>query len=146
MKIASSRKLNVMVVDDDPIMAVLLQALLKQQLGGNANLHVMTNANAALQWLQSNSCDLLFSDIEMPGLDGLELLKVAKSRNAWTQVVFVTGHSSVDRLVEAIEFGATDYLLKPLNHDEFADVVSQLVKRFARWESAVIGTFAVATP
>lgn len=140
-----ARKLNVMIVDDDPSMVVLLRTYLAQQLGCTASLHVSTDAAAALDHLEFHGCDLLITDIEMPGLNGLTLLRAAKARNAWTQVVFITGHTSVDRLVEAIELGASDYLLKPLDRDELSEVVGQICRRLIRWESALLGTFADAT-
>lgn len=142
MAAPTARKLNVLVVDDDPSIARLLQSLLTLQLGRTAQVHVLTDAAAARDWLDERSCDILISDIEMPGLDGLSLLRAAKARNAWTQVVFITGHTSIDRLVEAVESGATDYLLKPLDREEISEVVAQLARRCARWQSAVLGTFA----
>jgi DNA-binding NtrC family response regulator len=106
---------------------------------------VATDAEAARDWLAAHSCDVLVSDIEMPGLDGLELLRIAKRRNVWTQVVFITGHSSVDRLIDAVALGATDYLLKPIDREEITEVVEQLCRRCARWQSAMIETFALKT-
>lgn len=138
----TARKLNVLIVDDDPSITRMLHSLLTLQLGRSAHIDVLTDAEAARDWLDEHRCDILISDIEMPGLDGLGLLRAAKARNAWTQVVFITGHTSVDRLVEAVESGATDYLLKPLDREEIAEVVAQLARRCARWQSAVLGTFA----
>ena len=140
----SARKLNVMIVDDDPSIVSLLNVMLNQQFSQAINLHNVTDARHALAWIETHCCDILISDIEMPGLDGLQLLKAAKSRNAWTQVVFITGHSSLDRLTEALEWGASDYLLKPIDVQEVVEVVGQLARRCARWQSAVLGTFAAA--
>jgi len=142
MTTAAMRKLNVLIVDDDPSMVRLLESLLRKQLGDSAQLHVSTDAAAARQWLEEHCCDILISDIEMPELGGIELLRAAKVRNAWTQVVFVTGHSSVDRLTDALEWGATDYLLKPIDPDAMYEVVEQMRRRCERWHAAVVGTFA----
>ena len=139
-----ARKLNVLIVDDDPSVVRLLTALLKQEFDLGLNLHEATDAREAQQWIENHCCDVLVSDIEMPGLDGLQLLKTAKSRNAWTQVIFITGHSSLDRLTEALEWGASDYLLKPIDRQEVLEVVGQLARRCARWQTAVINTFAAA--
>jgi DNA-binding NtrC family response regulator len=142
MHAPTARKLNVLIVDDDPSMVRILQSLLTLQLNKTAQVHVETDAEAARVWLEAHGCDILISDIEMPGLDGLGLLRAAKARNAWTQVVFITGHTSLDRLTEAVELGASDYLLKPLDREEITEVVAQLARRCARWQSAVLGTFA----
>jgi DNA-binding NtrC family response regulator len=143
MNAATARKLNFLIVDDDEAMVRLLHSLLTKQLGGTADVHVLTDAEAARDWLTAHPCDVLISDIEMPGLDGLELLRVAKSCNVWTQVVFITGHSSVSRLIEAVALGAADYLLKPLDREEILEVVEQLGRRCARWQSAMIETFSL---
>lgn len=142
MSVPTARKLNVLIVDDDPSMVRILQSLLTLQLNKSAQVHVLTDAEAARDWLEAHACDILISDIEMPGLDGLGLLRAATARNAWTQVVFITGHTSIDRLTEAVELGASDYLLKPLDREEIAEVVAQLARRCVRWQSAVLGTFA----
>jgi DNA-binding NtrC family response regulator len=137
----SARKLTLMIVDDDPSIVRLLRQVLENRFADQIDVHVETSAQAALTWLDEHCCDLLVSDIEMPGIDGLDILRHAKFRNAWTQVVFITGHSSLDRINEAVESGASDYLLKPIDREELVDVVSQLCRRCARWQSALLSTF-----
>jgi DNA-binding NtrC family response regulator len=140
----SARKLTLMIVDDDPSIVRLLRHVLQQRFADQVDVHVETSARSAMTWLDEHCCDLLISDIEMPGTDGLEILRHAKFRNAWTQVVFITGHSSLDRINEAVESGASDYLLKPIDREELIDVVSQLCRRCARWQSALLSTFGAA--
>ena len=137
----SARKLTLMIVDDDPSIVRLLRHALENRFADQIDVHVETSAPTALAWLDEHCCDLLISDIEMPGIDGLDILRHAKFRNAWTQVVFITGHSSLDRINEAVESGASDYLLKPIDRDELVDVVSQLGRRCARWQAALLSTF-----
>ena len=59
----------------------------------------------------------------MPGPGGLELLRCAKRRNPCTQVLFLTGRSTLEALTDALELGATDYLLKPLDQAELISLV-----------------------
>lgn len=73
----------------------------------------------------------------MPGADGLELMRCAKRRNPWTQVIVVTAHSTWDRLSKAIEIGASDYVLKPIDHKELAIVLDQAYARLIRWHLAI---------
>lgn len=141
----SARKLTILLVDDDPAILRLLRTVLTLELNDEVELHTSADSIAALEWLEDHHCDIMLTDIEMPQLDGLEMLRAAKRRNAWTQVVFLTGHSSLDRITAAVELGAADYLLKPVERETLIEVVTQLCRRIARWQSAVIGTFSLTS-
>jgi len=82
----------------------------------------------------------LVTDLEMPGVNGLELLRCAKRKNPCTQVLFVTGHSTLEALTDALELGATDYLLKPLDQTELIELIEDAEKRLWRWRQALSGT------
>ncbi|MGC4004240.1 MAG: response regulator [Pirellulales bacterium] len=73
----------------------------------------------------------------MPELDGIELLASAKKRNAWTQAIFLTAHSSWARIADAIEHGASDYLTKPLDVGNLLALLGETIKRMERWENAL---------
>jgi DNA-binding response OmpR family regulator len=73
----------------------------------------------------------------MPQIDGIELLRFAKSRNALTQVLFLTGHSTQDTLLGALEFGATDYLLKPIDREQLVARLQEAQSRKRRWQQAL---------
>ena len=144
MNNAMARKLNVLLVDDDPSIVRLLTHVVESRLGDKLSVCGLTNSGEALAWLEHNCCDILVSDIDMPDIDGLQMLRYAKRRNAWTQIVFITAHSTWDRLTEAVEFGASDYLLKPIDQDDLVTLLSQQYVRCARWQSAVLGTLEAA--
>jgi DNA-binding NtrC family response regulator len=139
-----ARKLNVLVIDDDPSIVRLLTLLIERRLGDKLNVCGLTDSGEALAWLERNCCDILVSDIDMPDVDGLQMLRYAKRRNAWTQVIFITAHSTWDRLTEAVEFGASDYLLKPIDQEDLVSLLSHQYVRCARWQSAVLGTLEAA--
>jgi len=109
-------------------------------------LQSFTDPLEAKQWLEQRSCDIVISDIEMPNLNGLELLTYAKSHNAWTQVVFMTAHTSWERISEAIEHGASDYLVKPIDRLDLITVVAQELRRIERWQNAVLNTLRLSDP
>jgi DNA-binding NtrC family response regulator len=145
MATLAARKLNAVLIDDDPSVVRIALAMLANSMKDRLEIVPFTDARLARQWMDENCCDLLISDIEMPGLDGLEMLRFAKQRNAWTQVIFMTAHSSWSRVSEAIELGASNYLLKPLNREEILAVVEQEYIRCARWQNAVKGSLARQT-
>jgi DNA-binding NtrC family response regulator len=135
------RKLNLFVVDDDPALTRLADKYLRGKFGDRVTFTSFNDSHAARQKIEDTGCDLLISDIQMPGLNGIELLRIAKRRNAWTQVMFMTGHSTWDRIAEAIEAGACDYLLKPLVCEDLQRVVDQSCERLARWQKVIRATW-----
>lgn len=135
------RKLNLFVVDDDPSITRLAEHYLRGEFANRVTISTFHDPEAARRAIDNSGCDLLISDIQMPGIDGLEMLRIAKKRNAWTQVIFMTAHSSWDCIAEAIEAGATDYLLKPLDRTDLNRVVSQSCERLARWQKVVRETW-----
>jgi DNA-binding NtrC family response regulator len=138
---AATRRLNVILVDDDAAITRLAQKYLRTEFADEFNLAVFNDPREARRALDETGCDLLLSDIKMPELSGLEMLRFAKERNAWTQVIFLTGHSTWDHIAAAIECGATDYLLKPLDRGDFLRVVREACERIARWQNAVRATW-----
>ncbi len=133
----ANRKLTTVILDDDPGIVRLVKTILRSTFGEELVLHDFTDVHEAQQWISSNCCDLLISDIEMPDINGMDMLVFAKRRNAWTQVVFLTGHSNWMLVTEAVEKGASDFLLKPIKRQELCNIVQQHIDRAARWQSAL---------
>ncbi len=136
---ASTTKL--LVIDDDPSMVRLLTTILDRSLQGAVSIESSTDPAEARERILGSAVDVLLTDLEMPGINGLELLRCAKRRNAFTQVLFLTGHSTRSALLDAMELGATDYLLKPVNQEELLELVTQAHLRRQRWIRALAGTW-----
>lgn len=84
----------------------------------------------ALELLESRSeFDLVITDLRMPGMDGLELLKQIRKTCPQTLVILVTAHASVETAVEALREGAHDYMLKPLVYEDMLSKISRLLER-----------------
>ncbi len=92
-----------------------------QPVGAGRALNPMTGARIA----ERSDIDVVFLDIRMPGLDGLELARVFSSMAVPPSVVFVTAHD--DRAVDAYEVGAVDYLLKPLRSERLAASLDRII-------------------
>ncbi len=133
---------RLLLVDDDPSIVRLLTTIIQRSLGDQIEVHASTDPAEAMRCLENNLIDILITDLEMPGIDGLGLLRAAKRANALTQVLFITGHSTLDALSDALELGATDYLLKPLDQAELLDLLGQSLRRLLRWKQALAGTLA----
>jgi two-component system response regulator AtoC len=111
---------RILIVDDDPALGVVLEALLRQ---AGYIPRVVQSAEAALVAIERHAVDVILSDVKMPGMDGLDLLKLLGERRPDLPVVLLTAHGTVPLAVEAMKRGAADFLLKPFDRDELLFVV-----------------------
>ncbi len=138
---AATRKLNLILVDDDPAITRLVEHYLRCNLTATHSISSFNDPQQACLAIDEDGCDLLISDVQMPGMSGMEMLRFAKARNAWTQVIFMTAHSNWDSIAQAIEAGAADYLVKPLNKADLFCVVEQSCDRLRRWQKVLQATW-----
>ncbi|MEV6065852.1 LytTR family DNA-binding domain-containing protein [Nocardia sp. NPDC052001] len=116
--------LRVLAVDDEKPALDELVYLLRAQ-SGVGEIHAAGDVTSALRLLRAHTVDAVFLDINMPGLDGLELAGILSEFARPPAVVFVTAHD--DRAVAAFDLGAVDYLLKPLREARLAEAVRRIV-------------------
>lgn len=138
---SANRKARMLLIDDDPAMVRLLTKFIDRAFHDRVIIESLTDPSEARRRINESVVDILITDLEMPGISGLELLRAAKRRNAFTQVLFITGQSSHDALLDALELGATDYLLKPVEHDGFLELIDQALLRHQRWRIALAETW-----
>jgi DNA-binding NtrC family response regulator len=103
---------DILIVDDDSLVCDSLKEMLT--FDGYA-VDTALSAPAALSKVKEDGYNLILSDIQMPGMNGLDLLKEIKGLNADALVVFITGHGHIDGAIEAIKLGAYDYITKPID-------------------------------
>src|SRR5256885_4277995 len=123
---------RILVVDDEAAILRLLKEALTQwgyQVTG------ATSAAEALQALRDDMFDAVITDIRMPDMNGLELLKEIKRHDESVEVVVMTGYPTIASAVEALKVGAFDYLSKPLLLDELRHLMARMTeRRFLRGE------------
>jgi DNA-binding NtrC family response regulator len=118
---------RVLIVEDDAAQRLGLQQLLKSW--GYA-VNVATDGKAALEAIASNRPTIILSDLVMPRMDGLELLRTLSQDEARDiTVVLLTAQGTVETAVEAIKLGAYDYLTKPIDPQRLKILISQVVER-----------------
>lgn len=115
---------RILVVDDEASMRRMLEILFKEE-----GYEVVTadSAEAALQALARKPFDLVLSDIRMPGLTGLDLLRRLKEEESSTEVVLMTAYASTESAIEALKLGAFDYITKPFQVEELRAVVERVM-------------------
>ncbi len=90
------------------------------------------NVEQAKRQLQENRVDLVISDIEMPGANGIELLRQIRETSPGTLTVFLTGHARFEYAQEALQYGCFDYVLKPVDHEVLKGIVRRAVEEIER--------------
>lgn len=122
---------RVLVVDDHP-QVLQFQVMLLSRSGFEVSF--CTDGAEALRLLRYNEYDVVISDIGMPNVDGIQLLKAVKSRDPDLPVIIVTGGATIDTAIDAVEHGAFKYLTKPVQFDRLLDTTRKAIQlqRLAR--------------
>lgn len=113
-----------LVVDDDPDVALLVKTVLERR--GGCVVEVAGDGLAAVAALGLFRPDVVVTDIQMPGLSGIELLTEIRQDAAWLPVVVMTAHVSIDYAVSALRAQADEFLTKPLDSTRLVEVVTRL--------------------
>jgi DNA-binding NtrC family response regulator len=119
---------RVLVIDDEAVIGLSCKRALSPE---GYDVEFYQNPHAGLQAALSGQFDVLLVDLVMPGIDGLEVLKQVKAAGVASEVVIITGHSTVESAVEAMKQGAADYLSKPFSPSGLKMVLQKVRQRSA---------------
>ena len=122
--IISQESNRIMVVDDEQVIRDVLTDFFT---GENFVVESMSSGEEALTELENKHYDLILSDMKMPGISGIELLKQIRDRKLDTLVIIMTGFGTVDTAVAAMKLGAFDYINKPFKLDELIQVIRRAI-------------------
>ncbi|WP_095139367.1 sigma-54 dependent transcriptional regulator [Pseudomonas sp. Irchel s3a10] len=114
--------IKVLLVEDD---RSLREALADTLLLAGHDYHAVGSAEEALQAVEREAFSLVVSDVNMPGMDGHQLLGLLRARQPQLPVLLMTAHGAVERAVDAMRQGAADYLVKPFEPKALLDLVSR---------------------
>ena len=141
-------KRNVLIVDDDQDVLTMLERLLEKL---EYHPYVAQNGEQALSIIDTHKIDVVVSDLVMPEMDGMELLKRVKSRKGDIPFLMITGHPTIETAVEAIKKGAYDYLTKPFQVEEVQIKIDRALekgglRRRLRWANGVMWALIFSIP
>ncbi len=120
---------RILVVDDEDLMRIGVQRILSR--AGYAVTEA-ASAQQALDTLRQQRFELVITDLQMPGMDGFELLQELKQRGSQLPVLMLTGHGSMETVVQALRHGVNDFLAKPYQPEELLSIVEREVARYRR--------------
>lgn len=121
-----TEKMSILVVDDERIVR---ESFLHWFRKYGCKTEAAASGLEALEKLERYPFDLLFVDIKMPGMDGLELLDRVKQQYPDAIVIIITAYGSIDTAVKAMKMGASDYLLKPFQPDQLSLVLEKVANQ-----------------
>ncbi len=121
------QKHNILVVDDEKnILKVVATTLGKESYA----VDTARSSEEAIEKFDSDTHDLIITDLKLPGKGGMELLEYVKSRNPQIPVIMITAFGTIENAVEAMRKGAFNYLTKPVNPDELLTVVKEVLEKY----------------
>ena len=109
---------KVIIVDDEQHICRLIEALIDWEAHGLEVIGSARDGGSAFQMCQELSPDILITDIQMPGLSGIDLIKKLNDQFPEIKVIIITGYSQFPYAHQALRYGVVDYLLKPIQKEE----------------------------
>ena len=119
---------HILVVDDEVNIRNALVTMLEKK---GHQVRGVGTGEEALEQLEAATVDLVITDLRMPGIGGMEFLRRLKDSRPDTDVVVMTAYGSIDTAVEAMRYGAYDYLTKPIDRERFPVVIDKALERHA---------------
>jgi CheY-like chemotaxis protein len=134
---------RILAVDDE---AIVLDSFRKILVAAGYAIDTVESGREALGLVQKNTYDFVFTDLKMPEMDGLDVVKGVKHYSPETDVVVITGYATIESAVNAMKWGAMDYVQKPFTEDELAEFTKKcLIRRQDHRNRRLSSTVRVVT-
>jgi two-component system response regulator PilR (NtrC family) len=142
------KKKKILVVDDEQDVRETLESVLAKL---EYEPIVAGSGKEALDLMKKNKIDIILSDLYMPEMDGIELLKRVKTENRNTVFLMITAHPTIETAVDAIKKGAYDYLTKPFHIDEVKMKLNRALEKSGlthslTWANGMIWALIISIP
>ena len=119
---------KILVIDDEPMVCKSCEKIFED----NYDVTITMSGREGLDRLLQEDFDLVIVDLKMPDMDGMELVKIIKQKRPNTEVVIMTGYSTVETAVEGMKLGAAEFISKPFTPDEMLTAVEEFLKEKVR--------------
>ncbi len=121
-------KQRILAVDDEPHMLKLMERIITEKTP--YQITTTSNSLEVPEILEKSEFDLIIMDLKMPGMDGLDLLRLVKEKERFEEVVIITAFGSLETAIEALSLGAFDYITKPFKKEQIIFTIN----RAMRWQ------------
>lgn len=119
-------KLTAIIVDDEYRIGQLISKLIHFQEADVELLKISDNSKEALEFILENHPDIVISDIQMPVIDGLELIRRIHEAQLFPHFILISGYKEFEYARTALKYGVEDYLLKPVNETELNQILKKV--------------------
>ena len=116
---------KILIVDDEPTIRETLSLVLREE---NFQCELAENGAEGLNRVKEKNFDLIITDLKMPEMGGLELMERAMTISPKTSVIIITAYASLESAIQALQFGAYDYIIKPLDFDDVILRINRLME------------------
>lgn len=124
---------TIVIVDDEPDLLDLLRLILTEKT--DHQVLTTTDPHQAIEWCKSYQADLLISDLRMPEMEGIEILKIIKQLDPHLPLILITAYGTIESAVEAMRHKAFDYITKPFKKEQILVTVDKALK----WRQEELG-------
>jgi DNA-binding NtrC family response regulator len=124
---------TIVIVDDEPDLLDLLKLILTEKTAHK--ILTTTDPHQAIEWCKTYNADVLISDLRMPEMEGIELLKIIKQMDPNLPLILITAFGTIESAVEAMRHKAFDYITKPFRKEQILMTVDKALK----WRQEQLG-------
>lgn len=117
---------SILIVDDEPLIRKSLYEILK--ISGY-DTYTAATAEEVIDLFEKRTFDIVITDMQLPKMNGLELIIFIKKISPATEVILITGYGSIETAVEAMKKGAFDYISKPIVDDEIKLLIERIIEK-----------------
>lgn len=116
---------RILIADDEGIMLYSLQTIIQKNFGDKCEVYTTKTGRSVVDMTENIKPDIILMDIQMPGMNGIEAMQIIRNTNKSVIFIVITAYNKFDYAKEAIEIGVFDFLTKPVNKDNFLDVLKR---------------------
>ncbi len=124
--------MKILFVDDDTIMQEMIRSFLQDW-----EVLIASSAEEALEIFPDDYDLIVLTDIHMPGMSGIDLLRKIKTTRPYVQVIMISSTEDTTNLLQAYEAGANDFIVKPFNREDILTALDNTVQKNIRWKKAL---------
>jgi len=138
-----TKKLTAMIVEDEKVTNELLSSTFKNFF---ADVHSCFNGDEAIKVFNRTKPDVVFVDIIMPGIDGIELSRRIRAENPGQIIIVISASNDIEKISESIEVGVNSFIQKPIDTKKIIELLTNIVGIIAKKKKIETKTFSISLP